>query len=440
MKAVLYLLAYVSLLGATVSGASSVSQFGVTWFFEGDPTVGQFVNGDFWVVGPVTLKRVTPDTAFLNNATLHGSMLNPVPNTGHGFDSRVRDNLYDSKKNVALSLPIVLHPGSSLLSCESHLAPVQGDAPQLKTIAILTVLATKPAPGAFRPPYCGTDKTLKWHLCDLDRSRLGRLPLVPQTPALIGVEPRFERPWIEIKTDWTGRYLHPSSNQPAYGREMAHQVAEALLLLQLDVSAEQKQTLLVRILQYGLDIFGAARLGAEWPDQGGHNQGRKMPMLLAGALFRDADILEFSNADKHLIFQEDRQVWYVNENDVGRPLHLTDGRPRDQYIKADIGVAEWGEQHYINPKRDGRNWNSYYRDVAGSCTIGHILTARLMGLETAWGSAPIFDYYDRYWEKENTFTHKGPNGIQPFVKEMWKRYRLTKSHHRRSFESSDSRR
>ena len=38
-----------------VFSATSVSQFGVTWSFSQDRPVGQFANGDWWVVGPVTI-------------------------------------------------------------------------------------------------------------------------------------------------------------------------------------------------------------------------------------------------------------------------------------------------------------------------------------------------------------------------------------------------
>ena len=38
----------------------SVSQYGMTWTFEKPARVGQFVNGDFYVVGPVTVTEIAP--------------------------------------------------------------------------------------------------------------------------------------------------------------------------------------------------------------------------------------------------------------------------------------------------------------------------------------------------------------------------------------------
>src|SRR5688500_12431564 len=40
---------------------NEVSQSGITWTFDKPYPVGQFVNGDWWVVGPVTVVKVTPE-------------------------------------------------------------------------------------------------------------------------------------------------------------------------------------------------------------------------------------------------------------------------------------------------------------------------------------------------------------------------------------------
>ena len=419
--------------------ATSLSQFGITWTFDRDYPTGRFANGDYWVVGPVTMATISPRS----EQGIHGSMINPVPGAGqakHGFDRRIRNNVYVPTLNVASSFPFTLPPGTSLLSAESNIADATGDNPQLRTIAILTVLDAPAAHGSFRPPYCGSEKTIQWNLSQLRYEHLRSVRPVAGTPALSTVEAKFERPWIEIATNWTGRYLHPDANQPAYGREIAHTLADGLLSLHLNYSKRQKETLLIRLVQYGIDIYGAAVAGATWDNNGGHNQGRKMPLLLAATVLGDGSMIAHGDKRQHFIFHEDQQTFYVSEHDVTRARFTTDGRRRDPYITEMIGTPEWGEKHASEPTRDGSNWDISYRDVSGACTIGHILTARLMGLEAAWGWEPIFDYYDRYWVQENAFTNKGPNGIQPFVKEMWKAYRSAKPQYRRTFKSSGSNR
>ena len=52
-------LAYFFLLTASAFGATSVSQFGITWTFSADCQTGQYANGDYWVVGPVNIITIT---------------------------------------------------------------------------------------------------------------------------------------------------------------------------------------------------------------------------------------------------------------------------------------------------------------------------------------------------------------------------------------------
>lgn len=408
-----------------VVAATSLSQFGITWTFDRDYPCGTFANGDFWVVGPVRIVSIVPATVQRDGAVLNGSMLNPVPYSAQGYDSRIKRNPYAPALNVAATLPLTVWPGTSLLSAASYDAPATRDNPQLRTIAVLTVLDARAPPGSFRPPYVGTEKPRRWNIHQLRYDRLRSLPRVPHAIAPADAARAFERPWIEQKTNWTGRYLHPGENQPTYGREMAHTLAAALLSLQLDYSLAEKEPLAIRLVQYGIDIYGAALAGARWDHDGAHNQGRKMPLLLAAVLLDDPGMLEYADARKHFIFQEDQQTWYVTPADVGRPLLSRDGRPRLSYRPEDVGLPEWGEKHAGNAARDGRNWNAYYRNVSGSCTIGHVLAARLMGLEHVWNWPAVFDYYDRYWSHEQHAAGGGPNNIARFTAEMWAAYRQT---------------
>ncbi|MGD7651640.1 MAG: hypothetical protein ACQCXQ_00395 [Verrucomicrobiales bacterium] len=411
------------LLAGKAVGADSVSQFGITWEFSADHEVGQFANGDWWVVGPVTITSITPATANETN----GTMVNPSVDNANGWDSRIKYGEYSSGLNLAKSLPAIVQPGSSVMSCVSFEDQATLDNPQLETIAVLTVLASAASAGDFRPPYIGSDKALNWNVSQLDFAKLRKLEKPQSAPDLAVVEGYFERPWIEKEDGWTGRYFHPFKNHPfqnrgtvgTYGREMAHTAADGLLSLQLDYRDAEKTTLLVRMVQAGIDIYGAARDGAVWGDGGGHNQGRKMVLLLAGAVLWDEAILEYADAAQHKIFQEDLQTFYVTADDVARVHVGVGGFFVDEYERRDIGMPEWGTNHHHQPKFDNRRWDGPYRLVAGPCTLGHVLTARLMGLESEWNHQAAFDYYDRFYEMESENVSVLTNSIQPFVAEMW---------------------
>lgn len=419
-----------SFLLLKANGATSVSQFGITWTFSSDVPAGQFANGDWWIVGPVTITSISP--ASING--MNGSMTNPpvrYNNGVQGFDARMNSNTYDPTVNVALQLPLTLPAGCSLLSSVSYATAATGDNPQLQTIAILTILASPAPVGSFRPPYVGTDKTLFWNTSQLNYSVLRSLAPVTGTPTLSTVQGYFARDWIEINTGWTGRYMHPDLNYPSdlggvgtYGREIAATVADGLLSLQLNYSVSQKQSLLIQIVQRGIDVYGAAKNGGQWGDGGGHNIGRKMPMLLAGSVLGDSNILAVANNPQ--IFSEDQQTFYVSQPDIDlvhKSVWASQGVIAQNYTQSDLGLPEWGFNHQAQPYLDDKTWGCPYRDVAGPCVVGHVLTAQLMGLKSAWGHPAIFDYYDRFTTIDAGLVADGPNDIHVFEANMWKAYR-----------------
>jgi hypothetical protein len=89
----------------------SITRHGITWTFSEPVRIGQFVNGDFYVVGPVVVSAVDPPPRNGRN----GSVVNlPAVNHRSGFDSRVKENRYDPSLRSAP--PIRLTPGDSLVS------------------------------------------------------------------------------------------------------------------------------------------------------------------------------------------------------------------------------------------------------------------------------------------------------------------------------------
>lgn len=413
----------------SATAATSVTSYGITWFFSEDRPVGQFANGDWWVVGPVTITGISPnDTAPTDGVDIHGTMINPAFNTSgtagwnalQGFDSRIRDSSYQAGLNVAKRLPVTVAAGSSVLSSKSVLAAVSGDNQQLDEIAILTVVSSAPAAGTFRPPYIGTQKPLTWNKSQLLYSRLKKLAPVASTPTFAATEAQFARPMIAFGPSWTGRYMHPvQHDNPNYGREIAHKLGAGMLLLNLNYTDAQKETLLIRMVQRGIDLYGILNTGGGWWPDGGQNHGRKGFVVLAGAILNDSQILARVNGG----FQEDGQHFYVSQADVTRAREAG----REPYTSAMIGMPEWGEKHSINAARDGSQWVINYRDINGVANMGAILAARIMGIESLWNHPATFDYIDRFYAIEAANVSTSPNSIQPFVSNMWKAYRGTGS-------------
>ena len=70
---------------AFAATTDSVSQYGITWKFAKKHLVGTFVNGDYWVLGPVTITSITPSF----DGSHHGWEVNPLVSGNQGFDKRI---------------------------------------------------------------------------------------------------------------------------------------------------------------------------------------------------------------------------------------------------------------------------------------------------------------------------------------------------------------
>jgi hypothetical protein len=296
--------------------------------------------------------------------------------------------------------------------------PEPGNRPQVSDAAVLTVVASAPTSGSFRPPFCGNDKTSQWNISMLDYSKLFKLssatitniPRLQQTsPDEIqewSLERMFERPWLEHIENYAGDYIHPANSMNDYPQIMAIQSAQAMLALHLDYSDAQKEKLLIRVVQRGIDVYGAMEKGLTYPNNGGHAMGRKMPLIFAGLLLNDAGILKYANAATYFSFGEDQSTFYVSQEDIARVLNKTENRPHTPYRTADLGKPEWGITHASNPSMDSSNWHSAYRDINGTAYVGHALVAHLMNSVSIWNHAAFFDYVDRWWIWESSGRHR----------------------------------
>ena len=422
----------------------TVSQYGITWKFDKKVPVGQFLTGDSYVVGPVTVVSVTPAPEGSGTTFRNGSMLNPLMASTMGYDGR--DKAYLDPKVTAI-FPVTIRPGDSLVSSIGY--EQKGSRPHvltghnhneksggwIQTAAVLTCLAEPAPPDTFRPSYSGRFRKL-YHFSDL---RLDLLPAVKPAKGadeLLKFYPRvFQRPWIDHVYNWGSRTVHPTENMPDYGRDIARAVSEASVLLMCDLPAEQKRPVLVGLVQYGIDLWGVVQSGGKgWPAQGGFGNGRKWPIVMAALLFQDKEMqspqAEFDE-DQHTAFGA---CW------TGATVLFTGQYPTIGDRQPDRGAYE----HLTPDKWPGPNKTmseGYRRCCTSLSYVGEALAARMMHAEKAWNHDAFFAYVDRWMTEDDTEhvkTIKDALGEKadfsrpfmrqrqcwdPFVEDMWKQYR-----------------
>jgi len=254
---------------------ASITKDGITWTFSEQVRVGEFVNGDYYVVGPVTITAITPSPS----SGRHGSALNHINPQTSPFDDRVSSNRFSA--NARANLPISMQPGDSLVSSIS--LDVAGSLPRvlrtsdnspspIRTMSVLTCLSEPAPPDAFRPSYAGSQDSLYLSRY-LKRDILPNLDPVPSTPLFSEFEEYLRRPWYDVLQFG---FDAPAEYMPNYGREVARVSEITSLLLLLDVPALEKEALLVYYTQYGIDLYGLVEAGhMGWPGWGGSWQWTK---------------------------------------------------------------------------------------------------------------------------------------------------------------------
>ena len=425
-------------IGETVM-LSSVEQYGITWEFDKEYECGQFITGDYWVIGPVTITDITRPN---NDPERDGSMVNPMSGGSsrpQGFDSR--GNAYDDSLNVANYLPLTVQPVSSLVSKISN---PTGGHDTIDDAAVLTVLDTAPSATAFRPPYSGDRKIIHdWN--DVDLSPLLSLPLVPSATAsrIQWAKNAHARPWVALYAYWKGiQELIPSNNMPTYGRNIASTGNDVAMMLLLDIPQSDKEEIAKGFIQTGIDLHENLMNGWRGGGVGGGlSHGFKLPGILAGVLLNNTEMKEFHIHNNTRIYSmEDSQIEYLTQELIDAN-HSRHSDPDDNYYQFfdDIPLGtpiwlergwNWADQIWHNLPGGGIE-GGYMICCTTNATVGSALVVRLLGIENLWNYDPFLEWVDFYqgynsptfyaddWRSESWHFFWS----RPFAEEMWLEYR-----------------
>lgn len=408
----------------------AVSQYGITWTFDRPVRVGQFVNGDFYVVGPAVVREIDPRPLYgkeipegeldsrdkehpEERRVRNGFMLNPPARMKVAYDSGIR-NWFDP--SLVQRLPAALKPGDSLVSTISlprglavrtqigRNSQTRGeeDASPVRTAAVLSCVGAPQPPDAFRPAFC--DRVPRGFLSrNLKRDLLPGVAAVPGAPKIETLVRYTQRPWVT--TCFFG-FEVPVENSPWYGQEWGRVSGLAALLLCTDLKPEAREHLLVNFVQVGIDLGGMVRAGHPgWSGWGGHGSGRKLPIVFAGLMLGDAELAGISRSFPKASFGEDEQTAY-GDCWTGAKVVFAGHSGIDAATGAGRNQGRgqpWGPYEHLPPSQWGagqKTSENYRRANSSGAWVGQALALRLLKAEKTWGHDAFFDYVDR-WMYEN---------------------------------------
>ena len=466
---------FVSNINSAQTMRSSVSQREFTWTFDKEYQTGQFINGDWWVVGPVNIIYVTPFQRVAISEELNGTGDNYWGDSGLQDDKTVRSGSVVVKKidgskqgfdsrgqgfdpSLPITFPYTLEAHTSMISSKSndtipqlvmyHDMVTHNSNPQfdeshqpspIKTVSILTCLSEVPPADAFRPSYVKAKNGVKRKIFTLSQVNFDvLLDLAPTAhmPNWSQFERYFERPWLNhFNGIWLGQKLFPTEmNQPYYGREYARIVGQAALMLNTDAPDSQKKKLLIGLLQLGIDLKGIVDIGGRWAEGGGLTSGRKMPIIFAYKVFNDPYFINFPRSVR---FHEDTETYY-GKGWAGQAalwqIVVHHGRRKPYMEQPPSTWSTWDMQN-------GRAWGQIsenYRLCCNSETwASQALVILLMEGKEAWNHNAFFDNVEDWMRKKDLYSaDRGSGYPRPyqegksifygkdyFVNEMWNTYR-----------------
>lgn len=452
---------------------TSVSQGGITWTFDAPVPVGQFVNGDYYVVGPCTITHISPEPVIATEDPRDSrniSILNPPPDQGKvSYDGRTMGGrAFDP--SLAAPLPIAMKPGDILISSISG----EGDKPRAgrcfmkirskisftKSYSVLTCLDGPVPAGTFRPGFSDRTNTL-YNIADIRWDRLRELPKVADTPDINEWAGIFRQPWAGAIRLCVA---NAQDYQPQYSVEAARAEAIASLLLNLDFTREEKMPLLVNFVQYGIDRYSLFRNGGlpeRWTAVGGHGNGEKWGITFAGILLGDDKMANLNANYPEIRFGQDMQTAFVKDMPEGMQscwngsdvtytgmYGLWDGEPtgkEPQHLPYEHErPADWVASTFTyggNKTRTRFSGENYRRGQNSPAWVGIALAIRIMNAEEEYNHPAFCAYVDRWMTiddaplrkeitaamapDDTTDLENMPAGRawDPFVEEMWDAYR-----------------
>ncbi len=380
----------------------------IEFIFDKPYPCGQFANGDWWVSGgfkkDVTITQVLPES----HDGMHGMEVNPRSKNTQGFDFRISG--YNATLNAAT--PFKVKNNASVVKAVSVPAETDKCRPCLKYAAVLTILASPlyQSKSYLRPGYYGNRKSLN----RLPQDIAQRIP--KYTTRCCGkvlpddferIAQRYQGVQLDHIEGWVGRNLHPIDNMPDYGTSIAVDNAVSVLRMLLDdfdYTNITHKNALVNYLQSGVDFQAMADDGVKWPANGGHGNGRKLPILFTGkVLNRNSFMKSLSNTT----FSEDHQVY--RSAVTGIALFGAPCTDRDYWmtIRYGRGSRDCRDPYgYIDG--GGHEIGSAYQVCCTSMPWKYTaLAIRMLGLTQEWGHDSFLEYVDR-WVNEGVIADPDP--------------------------------
>lgn len=411
-----------------------VGRTGISVTLSASRKVGNYISGndgagDIWVLDEgsgVTVNSYTP--AYTTSPrTKNGAMVNVPAMTESVSGTYVQglDGLGTNSPAFNVSaqatVPIALSAGDTLIIANADSDTLSGDS-YIEHYAVITVVGAVPWDDEFRPPYTwptalGSKPTHRYS--DITLGNLPSLTAQARPPQVETTRQVNQRFLFDPVVMWRRYALKGRNHKPTYSRDLLIQERDAHALCSSSLSAASKRELLIPIIQRGIDNYGVFRhgLGQGFTDlyesDGGHNAGRFGPIVFAGKMLGDTDMLNIQTNHPNT-WQENDQTTFTTQAmvDFTQAGGWTDNLDFDEpYVQ---GMVDGNSLAYPMPEwlgdvSDGSSqYNAYWANTPSYYRLNgnhqaHQGQTLLFGstVQTEWGHDAFWAYEARHRSIEN---------------------------------------
>jgi len=417
--------------------------------------VGNFVTGEPWVLGPVSITQISPVPSYGStlgntscaqdpgtwaatctemggtaccdrsvnrcryNTTRNGVQVNPSAALGlHAFDGRSCGYEHSLRATLPIELPgnqissVVLtesNPNTPTCSvcawCGDAWTDTRGGCnwSPIKRGVVLTVMDTVPFADELRPPYVGSSITKKRYRTNTLNTNFLSLTPAAGAPSFDNVYERVRRTWFVHNAAEGYTLASPSDNMSSYGSAVSRDFGVAALsLVRSDLTALQRRTLALHVAQIGVDAGHSLWDGVQWTGSGGHTgYGRPLAAVIAGHLLGDDQLLHIL-LDPSAV-NRSAQIYRSYYDVATEPDVDGNGNPIVVSNPYYMGVPGFPRMfpHGVRPF-----WRNnppvpvdlnapYFHCCSVPAWVGEVLATRLLGLEADVHRPELFDLIDR---------------------------------------------
>ncbi len=386
--------------------------------------VGQYCNGDWWALAPLTINSISPD--FSGGA---GAQINSTPFGAQGLRDHINYPTYSAAANLKTLLPETITEACSIIIA----LPIPfWQGAEFSDLVIFTVVDEIPAADSFRPSYAGTDKTMPYTKDDMNGFVFPALTLVDldHEPDLDWLLEATCRPLMEhcASAPANQQFKSYSDSYPdrKYGQSIQAIGAGAIARLMISVEDEDPdkiEQLKIQMVQWGIDNNALVNAGMSWPGDGGQQNGRPLPILFAGKVLGDAAMLANLTATT---FSENSQQAFVTQEiiDLTQARYDGGGTAYPPFGSEHLGTAQFFFNYPLNPSNSPDPNASGYYYVTGSQNVLTAMVAIMLGGRASWGNEAFFEHVIGTFWTEAGFTGSGTlplygNSVQEIAEDFW---------------------